>query len=1086
MTAPVTACPPQQVLADFGLGRLEAGSVETIGLHLETCGDCRQFVASLSGDSFVNRLREAHGHPSQACESVAISRCETPSFVAARRPTKVDANLDAPPELADHPDYELLKELGRGGMGVVYLSRNRLMDRLEVLKVVSKTLLDVPGALERFQQEIRSAAKLDHSNIVRAYSVLRPGDLLIFAMEFVEGSDLAQTVKKRGPLPVTNATFYVQQAALGLQHAHEKGMVHRDIKPNNLMLAQVGKKHIVKILDFGLAKASSEKQVDGALTKSGQMLGTPDYVAPEQTLDAQAADIRADIYSLGCTLYFLLAGKPPFTGKSLYEILRAHHSVEAMPLNELRPEIPEALAQVVAKMMAKQPADRYQTPGEAAKALGPFFKAGAAPQPLPQDSPLPPQVAPAISFGPIVPRDEPAPFAPAVEAPSLLLRRPVPLQTAPQAMPRKKATIPPRRRKPPLIAAGTAGFLFLCLGVWIIIRDRHENIVAQVQVPAGGNAVVKAVPPTLIATKAVSLPPLPTSTSPNPPPTTTTNVDAPTAPPRAKPATTTAPPIQPIGSQPPLAIAPFDAKQARAHQEAWAKYLEVPVEYTDSIGMQFTLIPPGQFTMGNSRSTSDNETSVHRVTISRPFYLGRQEVSQRQFAQIIGTNPSEFHDKNGGTPDHPVETVSWDEADRFCTLLNQSASRPAFGAYGLPSEAQWEYACRAGTTTAFYSGIVVPPPYANIQGREGPHTIPVGSKLPNSFGLYDMHGNVCEFCRDGERDYQDAPVVDPLGPTSVDAMPARRGGSWGFPWQECGSARRKLLTSKQWKDRGHGFRVMLTIERKGDHAAVITPTPTPPAVGVTAVNPPGNSNSTLPSATPIKSEANARFLSKDNWLQAVETAEEARKAALSDEAFPKMSRTYDQPDYTGKSEFSVARQKDALDALFVARTKLILAFLDRDGDSNVRQSELSVLDSNEDGNLSAEELNSAMDGLEAATKASIRGVLFPKYVVIPLEGNETPAEKGTYSAEAFLQSITKLGVAVSRDSPVRTQTPSSSGGASSVAVKPSPTSSAAQPTRGGGNVPASVGKISRCNRRSKEHEGHALRVNSAGDIQDWT
>lgn len=282
MTAP-SACPDRPALEDFGLGRIDDQALATIGAHVETCVECRRVVANLAADSFVGRLREAHDRPADAEESLATDREETPSDEVSDRAARL---VDAPPELLDHPDYELIRELGRGGMGVVYLARNRPLDRLEVLKVVGKKLLDVPGALERFQREIRSAAKLNHPNIVGAYTVLRPGDLLVFAMEYVDGSDLAQTVKRRGPLPVTNAAFYAHQAALGLQHAHEQRMVHRDIKPNNLMLAISGKKHVVKILDFGLAKATSEDQIDGSLTKSGQMLGTPDYIAPEQMLDA--------------------------------------------------------------------------------------------------------------------------------------------------------------------------------------------------------------------------------------------------------------------------------------------------------------------------------------------------------------------------------------------------------------------------------------------------------------------------------------------------------------------------------------------------------------------------------------------------------------------------------------------------------------------------------------------------------------------------------------------------------------------------------------------------------------------------------
>ena len=189
--------------------------------------------------------------------------------------------------LADHPDYEILRELGRGGMGVVYLAQNRLMGRMEVLKVVGSHLINRGGVLDRFLAEIRHAARLHHPNIVTAYSALRLGESLVLAMEYVDGLDLSKLVKARGPLPVAHACNYVQQAALGLQHAHEHGMVHRDIKPSNLMLARQGNRAVIKVLDFGLAKVRSEGRVDGGLTHEGQMLGTPDYIAPEQISDAR-------------------------------------------------------------------------------------------------------------------------------------------------------------------------------------------------------------------------------------------------------------------------------------------------------------------------------------------------------------------------------------------------------------------------------------------------------------------------------------------------------------------------------------------------------------------------------------------------------------------------------------------------------------------------------------------------------------------------------------------------------------------------------------------------------------------------------
>jgi serine/threonine protein kinase len=342
--------PSAETLRAFGLGMLDGAAAKDVMSHLEGCAECQKNGAALSGDSFVNRLRAAQG----------------------RAPTVPMPIPGVPPELAASRQYQVIRELGRGGMGVVYLAKNLRMDRMEVLKVVSKELLDKPGAADRFLREIRSAAKLSHDNVVKAYSSPELGDLLVFAMEYVEGEDLAKVVKAHGPLPVANACFYAQQAAHGLQHAFEKGMVHRDIKPQNLILARESRKHIVKVLDFGLAKATREKGTEHELTGAGKMLGTPDYIAPEQTLDAASADIRADIYSLGCTLYYLLAATPPFKGKSLFEILQAHHSVQAKPLNQVRPEVPADLAAVVAKMMAKAPEERFQKPIDVAQVLLPF------------------------------------------------------------------------------------------------------------------------------------------------------------------------------------------------------------------------------------------------------------------------------------------------------------------------------------------------------------------------------------------------------------------------------------------------------------------------------------------------------------------------------------------------------------------------------------------------------------------------------------------------------------------------------------------------------------------------------------------
>ncbi len=378
MAALAPVHPSDQTLQSYGLGKLDDLQAEAVGKHLRECDSCRRRVAEVTSDSFVGRLRDAQARPESVPPTGSSLAGLSKLGEESRTPSPPPAST-LPPGLAEPPDYQVLRELGRGGMGVVYLAENRMMGRKEVLKVVSSHLLNRQGVLERFLREIRSAAQLHHPNIVTAYSATRVGESIVFSMQYVEGYDLAKLVEKSGPLSVAHACNFVYQAALGLQHAHERGMVHRDIKPSNLMLARDGNKPVVKVLDFGLAKVTSERAVDGGLTSEGQMLGTPHYVAPEQTVNAQKADIRADIYSLGCTLYCLLTGHPPFDAPSLYELLQAHHSMDAKPLNFIRPEVPAELAAVVAKMLAKEPERRFQTPGEVAKALSPFFKPGANP-----------------------------------------------------------------------------------------------------------------------------------------------------------------------------------------------------------------------------------------------------------------------------------------------------------------------------------------------------------------------------------------------------------------------------------------------------------------------------------------------------------------------------------------------------------------------------------------------------------------------------------------------------------------------------------------------------------------------------------
>ena len=229
--------PSDQTLSAYGLGKLDDASAETVSKHLEDCDSCQRRVAELSSDEFLGRLQNAQVKSDKSAADWPPSGVSATE--GARGPVVPPPPVDTlPPELVDHPDYEIVRELGRGGMGVVYLARNKLMGRLEVLKVVGGQLVERPGVRDRFLREVQSAAKLQHKNIVAAYSAIRLGESIVLAMEFIDGEDLAKMVKSRGPLPVVHACYFIYQAALGLQHAHERGMVHRDIKPANLIFAR--------------------------------------------------------------------------------------------------------------------------------------------------------------------------------------------------------------------------------------------------------------------------------------------------------------------------------------------------------------------------------------------------------------------------------------------------------------------------------------------------------------------------------------------------------------------------------------------------------------------------------------------------------------------------------------------------------------------------------------------------------------------------------------------------------------------------------------------------------------------------------
>jgi urea transport system substrate-binding protein len=355
------ACPTHEQLEHFLQARLSDFDRQAVDAHIQTCDSCQETVSILRARSGTLNL-----NLNSVVRDIA----------------------NVPPELANHPRYRILELIDVGGMGAVFKGEHRLLERLVVLKVIRKELLGNSEQVQRFLREAKLAASLLHPNIVTLFEAEQTGEVHFLVMEYLEGIDLARLIKSRGPLPVGEACEWVRQAALGLQYIHERGLIHRDIKPSNLLL--VGGKQI-KILDLGLATLQSEAKEGNRITQFGQLLGTVEYMAPEQWEASHDVDIRADIYGLGCTLYDLLTGKPPFhtsQHSTLMKQMMAHALAPIPPIREQRPDVPEPVATILSRMLAKSPDDRFATPGDVAAALEPFATA-VSPTPPPGSVTLP-------------------------------------------------------------------------------------------------------------------------------------------------------------------------------------------------------------------------------------------------------------------------------------------------------------------------------------------------------------------------------------------------------------------------------------------------------------------------------------------------------------------------------------------------------------------------------------------------------------------------------------------------------------------------------------------------------------------------
>lgn len=642
--------------------------------------------------------------------------------------------------------YEVLQVLGKGGFGIVFRAFDEVLHRVVAVKVLAPQMAATSPARKRFIREARSSAQVRHENVVQVYEVGET-PLPYIAMEFIPGETLQQRLNRVGPVEPAEVVRIGRQIAEGLAAAHATDLIHRDIKPGNILLESGAGR--VKITDFGLARAAD----DASISQSGLIAGTPMYMAPEQALGAKL-DQRADLFSLGSVLYQMACGRPPFRANSTVAVLKRVAEDTPREIREIVPEVPQWLCDIITKLHAKDPDDRYQSAREVADVL-----ADCEAQ-LKEHSKL-----------------------------------------------KDFSRIPSRRRNATRLISWRAA-ISLGLPAAIFLSVTYAVYNGTLEKPNEQKHSAGQTNP------------------------------------------------QKIGEPPPPAVAPFDAAQAKAHQEAWAKHIGVPVEYTNSIGMKFRLIPPGEFLMGSTpeeiaaalKETGDekywqecvkSEAPQHTVILTQPIYLGVHEVTQAEYEKVMGVNPSYFGPMGMGkeavagleTAKHPVEMVSWNDAAEFCAKLSRQEKHKPFDfregekitpldgtGYRLPSEAEWEFACRAGTATKHWIGDndenLIKAGW--FIGNSGGRTHAAGELKANPFGLYDIHGNVWERVQDGwiatwYGQFSQKPAVNPHSPIPADSLRMFRGGSFQDLASNCRSSNRQ---PNRPTDRypNIGFRVSLHVD----------------------------------------------------------------------------------------------------------------------------------------------------------------------------------------------------------------------------------------------------------------------------------